>query len=30
MLLVFDDVSDPEVVRPFVPVGGAARVLITQ
>ena len=28
-LLVFDDVSDPEVVRPFVPVGGAARVLIT-
>ncbi len=28
-LLVFDDVSDPEVVRPFIPVGGAARVLIT-
>ena len=28
-LLVFDDVSDPEVVRPFVPVGGTARVLIT-
>ena len=28
-LLVFDDVFDPEVVRPFVPVGGAARVLIT-
>ena len=28
-LLVFDDVSDLEVVRPFVPVGGAARVLIT-
>ena len=28
-LLVFDDVSDPEVVRRFVPVGGAARVLIT-
>jgi hypothetical protein len=27
-LLVFDDVSDPEVVRPYVPVGGAARVLI--
>jgi RNA polymerase sigma factor (sigma-70 family) len=28
-LLVFDDVSDPEVVRPFVPVGGTARVVIT-
>ena len=28
-LLVFDDVSDPEVVRPYVPVGGTARVLIT-
>ena len=28
-LLVFDDVSDLEVVRPFVPAGGAARVLIT-
>ena len=28
-LLVFDDVSDPEIVRPFIPVGGAARVLIT-
>src|ERR1700750_2990187 len=28
-LLVFDDVFDPEVVRPFVPAGGAARVLIT-
>ena len=28
-LLVFDDVSDPEVLRPFVPVGGTARVLIT-
>ena len=27
-LLVFDDVSDPEAVRPFVPVGGTARVLI--
>ena len=27
--LVFDDVSDPELVRPFVPVGGTARVLIT-
>ena len=28
-LLVFDDVSDPEVVRRFIPVGGTARVLIT-
>jgi RNA polymerase sigma factor (sigma-70 family) len=28
-LLVFDDVFDPEVVRPFIPVGGAAKVLIT-
>src|SRR2546421_740652 len=28
-LLVLDDVSDPEVVRPFIPVGGTARVLIT-
>jgi len=28
-LLVFDDVSDPEVVRPFVPISGTARVLIT-
>ena len=28
-LLVFDDVTDPDVLRPFVPVGGAARVLIT-
>jgi RNA polymerase sigma factor (sigma-70 family) len=27
-LLVFDDVSDSEVVQPFVPVGGKARVLI--
>ena len=27
-LLVFDDVSDPEVVRPFLPVSGTARVLI--
>src|SRR5690348_14419271 len=27
-LLVFDDVSDPEIVRPFVPAGGAARVLM--
>ena len=28
-LLVFDDVSDPEVVRPFIPVGGTAKILIT-
>ena len=28
-LLVFDDVSDPEVLRPFVPADGTARVLIT-
>ena len=28
-LLVFDDVSDPEVVRRFIPAGGAARVLVT-
>jgi len=28
-LLVFDNVQDPDVVRPFVPAGGAARVLIT-
>ncbi|HLK74920.1 MAG TPA: tetratricopeptide repeat protein [Streptosporangiaceae bacterium] len=28
-LLVFDDVSDPELLRPFVPAGGTARVLIT-
>ena len=28
-LLVFDDVSEPEVVRRFIPVGGAAKVLIT-
>jgi tetratricopeptide (TPR) repeat protein len=28
-LLVFDGVSDPELVRPFVPADGAARVLIT-
>jgi RNA polymerase sigma factor (sigma-70 family) len=27
-LLVFDEVSDPEIVRPFAPVGGTARVLI--
>ena len=28
-LLVFDDVSDPEVLRAFVPAHGMARVLIT-
>jgi len=28
-LLVFDDVSDPEVLQAFVPAHGAARVLIT-
>jgi RNA polymerase sigma factor (sigma-70 family) len=28
-LLVFDDVVDPELVRPFVPADGAARVLVT-
>src|SRR5580704_11909712 len=28
-LLVFDDVADPGLVRPFVPAGGAAQVLIT-
>jgi RNA polymerase sigma factor (sigma-70 family) len=28
-LLVFDDVADLEAVRPYVPVGGAVRVLIT-
>ena len=28
-LLVFDDVQDPEMLRPFLPVGGAARVVIT-
>ena len=28
-LLVFDDVQDPDVVRPFVVADGAARVLIT-
>jgi tetratricopeptide (TPR) repeat protein len=28
-LVVFDDVSDPDVLRPFVPACGAARVLIT-
>jgi tetratricopeptide (TPR) repeat protein len=28
-LLVFDDAEDPAVLRPFIPVQGAARVLIT-
>ena len=28
-LLVFDDVADPEVLRPFVPADGTAQVLIT-
>ncbi len=28
-LLVFDDAKDPEALEPFVPVGGAARVVIT-
>ena len=28
-LLVFDDVEDPGLLRPFVPAAGAARVLIT-
>jgi tetratricopeptide (TPR) repeat protein len=28
-LLVFDDVDDPDLVRPFVPAGGSAQVLIT-
>ena len=28
-LLVFDDVEDPALLRPFVPAAGAARVLIT-
>ncbi len=28
-LIVFDDAADAEVVRPYVPAGGAARVLIT-
>jgi hypothetical protein len=27
-LLVFDDVEDPHLLRPFVPAAGAARVLI--
>ena len=28
-LIVFDDAADADVLRPFVPAGGAARVLIT-
>jgi tetratricopeptide (TPR) repeat protein len=28
-LLVFDDADDPDLLRPFVPVSGAAQVLIT-
>ncbi len=28
-LLVFDDVVDPEAVRPFLPAGSAARVIVT-
>ena len=28
-LLVFDNASDPEALRPFLPAGGAARVLVT-
>jgi len=28
-LLVFDDAEDLDVLRPFIPVGGAARVLVT-
>ena len=28
-LLVFDDAEDPDALQPFIPVGGAARVLIT-
>ena len=28
-LIVFDNASDPDVLRPFVPTTGAARVLIT-
>jgi tetratricopeptide (TPR) repeat protein len=28
-LLVFDDAQDPDALRPFIPAGGAARVLIT-
>lgn len=28
-LLVFDNAADPELVQPFVPATGAARVIIT-
>ena len=28
-LIVFDDASDPDLLRPFIPAGGSARVLIT-
>ncbi len=28
-LVVFDNVSDPDALRPFVPAAGAARVLVT-
>jgi hypothetical protein len=28
-LLVFDNATDPDVLRPLIPAGGAARVLIT-
>src|SRR6185312_9334217 len=28
-LLVFDDVADPETVRPYLPAGGAAQVIVT-
>ena len=28
-LLVFDDMTDPKAVRPFIPAEGAARVVIT-
>ena len=28
-LLVFDNATDPDALRPFLPAGGAARVLIT-
>jgi hypothetical protein len=28
-LLVFDNVTDPALVRPFIPAAGAAQVIIT-